>query len=218
MIDTLEEFRKQHMENYRQAILENIRNNSEVLVNEDIMSLLRKPPLDSMDVIKAKFLDLAKKNQIVLNTEQLDKLIANYRLDMVGCCEIMRKFRISELSDKVVNFCFEKDTDIIKLNKKDFITINKKLKKMIKDQLKLSISGKIVDYVNSVFIDDVNDEKQKKISNEIVKFLNGAYQRQLLENIDIKILVKDTTLINGIKEQGERYLFTIENSRIFKSN
>ena len=39
--------------------------------------------------------------------------------------------------------------------------------------------------------------------------------KQLLENIDIKILVKDTTLINSSKEQAERYLFTINNSRLF---
>ena len=36
----------------------------------------------------------------------------------------------------------------------------------------------------------------------------------MLENIDIKILVKDTTLINGAKEQAERYLFTLNNSRL----
>ena len=30
----------------------------------------------------------------------------------------------------------------------------------------------------------------------------------------MKILVKDTTLINGVKEQGERYIFTKTNSRI----
>ena len=68
MINTLEEFKKQHLENYRQAIMEIIRNNTDVLVNEDIMSLLRKPPLDSMDLIKSKYLDLAKKNKVVLDT------------------------------------------------------------------------------------------------------------------------------------------------------
>ena len=36
------------------------------------------------------------------------------------------------------------------------------------------------------------------------------------DNIDFKMLVKDTTLVNGTKEHGERYLFTLNNSRIFK--
>ena len=62
-----------------------------------------------------------------------------------------------------------------------------------------------------------SDENLKnKITDEIVKFVKGAYQRQLLENVDFKMLVKDTTLVNGTKEHGERYLFTLNNSRIFK--
>ena len=39
----------------------------------------------------------------------------------------------------------------------------------------------------------------------------------MAENIDFKILVKDTTLINGLKEQAERYVFTKNNSRLFNS-
>ena len=35
-----------------------------------------------------------------------------------------------------------------------------------------------------------------------------------MESVDIKILVKDTTLMNGTKEQGERYLFTLDHSRL----
>ena len=73
----------------------------------------------------------------------------------------------------------------------------------------------VIKKINNVF-NNVNEEaKLKKINDDIVKVLNGSYQRQLLENADIKILVKDTTLINGVKEQSERYLFTLENSRLF---
>ena len=39
----------------------------------------------------------------------------------------------------------------------------------------------------------------------------------LLDNVDFKILVKDTTLANGVKEQGERHLFTLNNSRILNN-
>ena len=46
---------------------------------EDINALIKKPPLDSMDLIKSKFLDLAKRNKIILNTEELSKLLDNYR-------------------------------------------------------------------------------------------------------------------------------------------
>ena len=66
-----------------------------------------------------------------------------------------------------------------------------------------------------MFLDDVDLDIRKKIISEVTKFVNGSYQRQLLESIDFKVLVKDTILINGTKEQNERYLFTLNNSRIF---
>ena len=46
------------------------------------------------------------------------------------------------------------------------------------------------------------------------KFLNSNYKKNLLENLDMKLMVKDTTLINTIKEQSERYLFTLNNSHL----
>ncbi len=218
MVDTLEEFKKQHLDNYKQAIMEIIRNNTDVLVNEDIMSLLRKPPLDSMDAIKSKYLDLAKKNKIVLDTVKLDELLEEYRKDVVKCCDKVKEIRISALEKIVNNVEFIKDTDIIKFNKKDFLEINKSVKKAMKEHLQDSVDKKIIKKVTCVFSKDVDDIVKKKISDEVVKFVKGAYQRQLLENVDFKMLVKDTTLANGVKEQGERHLFTLSNSRIFKQD
>ena len=130
MVDTMQDFKKQHMENYRRAILENIKNNTNVLVEDDIQSLLKKPPLDSMDILKTKFLSLAKKNDVILNTQILDELLSNYRDDIIKVCEDLKKIRIEELSSKVNAFTFEKDTDTIKLSKKDFVAVNKKMKKV----------------------------------------------------------------------------------------
>lgn len=216
MINTLEEFKKQHLENYRQAIIEIIRNNTDVLVDEDIMSLLRKPPLDSMDLIKSKYLDLAKKNKVVLDNFKLDKMLEDYRSDVIKCCKIVKDIRIKSLEDIVLNCEFSKDTDIIKINKKEFNDINKKIKKSIKDQIQLSVEDKIIKKVDCVFVSDIEENVKKKICSELIKFVKGSYQRQLLDNVDFKILVKDTTLANGVKEQGERHLFTLNNSRIFK--
>lgn len=218
MIDTLEEIRKQHMENYKKAILENIKNNTSVLVDDEIMSLLNKPPLDSMDIVRVKFLELAKKNKLILNADGLDSLLENYRKDIIKCCKEIKEARISELSSKVESITFEKETDIIKINKKDFVSINKKIKKIVKDKIKDSVTKKIVNNVNKLFTEESESEKDIKIKTEIEKFMLGTYQRQLLESIDIKVLVKDTTLVNSVKEQAERYLFTLSNSRLFKSN
>lgn len=218
MTDTLEDLKKQHLDNYKQAIIEIIHNNTDVLVNEDIMSLLRKPPLDSMDLIKSKYLDLAKKNKIILNTIKLDELLLGYREEIIKCCDEVKRLRINALKEIVEKTQFSKNTDVIKFNKKDFNEINKKLKKLMKEQFQDCVERMIIKRVDTVFSAEIEDMTKKKICDDIVKFVKGAYQRQLLENIDFKILVKDTTLSNSTKEHGERYLFTLSNSRIFKQN
>ena len=135
MVDTLEEFKKQHLDNYKKAILELVNNNTDVLVDEDIMSLIRKPPLDSMDLIKSKFLDLAKKNKIVLEAVKLDELLEEYRNIIIKVCGSIKKERVSILSKVVSNTSLEKETDVIKFNKKDFNDINKNIKKILKDTI-----------------------------------------------------------------------------------
>ena len=216
MTDTLEDLKKQHIDNYKQAIIEIIHNNTDVLVDEDIMSLLRKPPLDSMDLIKSKYLDLAKKNKVILDIVKLDDLLFGYRELIIRRCEKIKELRVSYLENVVTQIQFSKNTDVIKFNKKDFNEINKKLKKYIKEQLQDAIECMIIKKVDEVFSSEVDSVIRKKISDELIKFVKGSYQKQLLENIDFKILVKDTILVNSTKEHGERYLFTLSNSRLFK--
>ena len=215
MEDTLLKFKEQHLNNYKLAILETIKNNTNVLVDEDLMSLIKKPPLDSMDVIKTKFLDIAKKNHIILNIESLDHMMDKYRKDLAKSGNVVKKERLDILNDLINNYKFENDTDIFKIRKKDLEVINKKIKKILKDDLKECVEKDIIKNINKLFSEVEDEAKMKKIVDDITKFVNGTYQRQLLENIDIKILVKDTTLINGVKEQSERYLFTLGNSRLF---
>ena len=130
------------------------------------------------------------------------------------CCVEIKNIRVSELSDKIEKIEFSKNNEVIKINKKDFNNINKEIKKIIKNQLSDGFEKVILKKIDSVFLDGVEDEKKLKITSDITKWIKGSYKNQLLENIDIKILVKDTTLINGAKEQAERYLFTLNNSRL----
>ncbi len=218
MEDTLKKFKEQHLENYKSAILEIITNNTNVLVDEDIMSLVKKPPLDSMDVIKSKFLDVAKKNKVVLDAESLDKMMDKYRKSLSKCCDDIRKVRLDSLTTLVKNYKFEKEFDVIKVRKKDLEVINKKIKKILKDNLSDSLNKDIINNVENTFKSIQDEAILKKIHVDFTKFVTGSYQRQFLENIDIKILVKDTTLINGVKEQSERYIFTLENSRLYDTD
>lgn len=215
MNDELEVLRRQHADNYKKAVLESVRNNTNILVNEDIMSLFKKPPLDSMDVIKCKFLDVAKKYRIVLDITNLSKMIENYRADVTKFFAEIINFRIEYLTSVVDDEYSKADNVIIRLNKKDFIDINKHNKKIIKESVNESIENKIVNNVNLIFTKNVDVLSRNKFILEIEKFLKKTYIKQIIENVDFKILVKDTILINSVKEQGERYLFTMQNSRIF---
>lgn len=212
------EFKKQHIETYKNAVRENILNNTNVLVDEDIMSLLKKPPLDSMDFIKCKFLDLAKKNKIVLNTEELSKILDNYRKYLLKCLPDIKKLRVDSLTEIIGKVDFSKDSDVIKVKRGDFNNINKDIKKSINTYLSDGLDKQILKNIKNVFKDDVEEVAKNKIVTDITKYIKGTYHKQLIENLDMKILVKDTTLINTVKETTDRYLFTLSNSRLLNDD
>ena len=209
------EILKQHINSYKNAIIEIINNNSNALVSEDLLSLIRKPPLDSMDSIKTKFLSLAKKNEMVLNTDSLDKTLDNYRNSLEKSILPLTKLRIEKL-EGIINNTELNNKEVIKITKKDLNEINKEIKKVFKASLKKSYTI-ILNEINSIF-DKVDKEMLDSIKQEINKYLNSNYEKQLLENFDIKILVKDTILINNIKESSERYIFTLNNSRLLNKD
>ena len=212
--NNLEDIKKQHVENYLNALLEQIKNNTDVLVDQDITSLLKKPPLDSMDTLKGKLLELAKKNKIILNHEKLDEFVESYRDCLLKSCDEMKKIRISKLQSFVSKDSL-KDNEVIKINKNDFASINQKMKKILKDSF-ISAYDNCISKIDGVFPKEMDEELKKKILEDYTKYLNGNYKRQLLENFEIKSLVKDTTLMNSMKEQNERYLFTLDHSRVFQ--
>ena len=215
MTNNVEDFKKTHLDNYRRALVDTLVNNTNALFDEDIASLLKKPPLDSMDVIKSRFLDLAKKNKIILNAEKLDNILDNYRSKCLEFCKTLKDIRINTLSKIINDFILINDNDTIKLMKKDFSIVNKTIKSEIKNFIKDTLNTEIFEKMDSLFDKDVDSAIKKRIITDVTKYINNNYLKQLLENIDFKILVKDTILTNSIKEQGERYLFTLENSRLF---
>lgn len=210
---TIEELKKQHFDNYKATLLTVIENNTNILVNEDIKSLIKKPPLDSMDVLKNKFLDLSKKNKIVLNTEELSKLLDNYREELNKSIELIRKERIDILNKKVNTFKY-KENEVLEFYKKDFLSLDKVLKKILKDNMVSSYES-VFKEINKIFDKDIDEDIKNKIIEDIDKFINKNYQKQIMDSFDIKVLVKDTILINSINESNERYLFTLNNSRLF---
>lgn len=216
--ETIEDFRQKHFENYKNAVLETLKNNTLSLFDDDILSLLKKPPLDSMDVIKCKFLELAKRHKTIIQADVLDKILEDYRKKVITYISDWKKIRITELQKIIISFSPKKKTDVIKFNKKDFIPLNRKLKKTIKADISTIIEKKIVKNVNQLFTKSIDEKTADTLSNEMIKFVRSAYIKQLLESIDFKVIVKDTTLINGVREQGERFLFTKLNSYLLNGN
>lgn len=213
----IEEIKKQHFESYKKAIIENIRRNTSTLYDEDIMSILKKPPLEAMDLIKSKFLDVAKREKQILNTEKLDGIIDDYRKAVTKSLNEMRKIREGVLIKKVENFEYKKTVNVFKLSKKDFVEINKNNKSILKQTIKKALSEQILDNAGVIF-KEKNPVIETEIIEEVGKFLKGPYQRQVLDNFEFKVIVKDTTLINGVKEQADHYLFTLSNSRLLKED
>ncbi len=211
---TIEELKKQHFDKYKENLLNIIENNTNILVNEDIKSLISKPPLDSMDILKNKFLDLSKKNKIILDTVELSNLLDDYRISLSIVIEKIQKTRINTLSKKVKSFKY-KENEVLEFYKKDFISLDKELKKILKDNLNNSYEKVFTKNINKIFSKDINESIKNKIIEDMYKFINKNYQKQIMEGFDIKVLVKDTILINSINEQNERYLFVLNNSRLF---
>ncbi len=206
MEDT-KKLKQQHFDSYKKSVIDLITNNSNLLLKEDIASLIKKPPLNSMDRIKNKLVSVAKKNELVVDSEKLELYLEKYREDILKRLDTFIKNRVDYYS-KVVNKY--KLNDTIKVLKKDINSFDKKIKKDIKDTIVNSLNKNITNNISKI-IKNLDDKEIKAIN----KYLNSIYIKDLLENIDIKILVKDATMINSIKEATDTYLFTLSNSRLF---
>ncbi len=210
----IEKMKTDHIERYRNALIETVQNNTGAFV-EDVVSFIDKPPLDSMDFVQNIFLSKSRKNNLVINSEELNIIVKAYREELLQCCDMIQMMRIHELTKKIKDFNFD-NYDTFEFYKKDFNELNKNLKKLFKERMVLSFELQLLDKILTVFQGDLSEELQKKIVNEVTKYMKNIYHKQLLENFEIKLLIKDTTLINSVKEQGDRYLFTLKNSRLFQ--
>lgn len=215
--EMLEEFKKQHLKTYKKAVEEIIKNNTKALIEEDIYSLIKKPPLDSMDAVKNKLISLAKKEKIILNTGELNALIEEFRGELKTNLDPLKNIRESKLIEKVRSFEPERETELITILNKDLMPINKELKKQFKQEFKKSISSKLETNIRNVYNDEAKEEQKQRIETSFIKYMNGMYQKQLLSEMEMKAMIKDRTLISMVNEQGERYLFTKNNSHIFDS-
>lgn len=207
MIDDKEVVIKQHQENYKNIILDIINNNTNTLVKEDLMSLVVRPPLDSMDVIKTKFISLAKKNKIILDIEKLEVILDDYRYNISKDYLKIIEFRVNNL-EKLMKKTNVSEGEEYKFLKKELNVIDKHIKDKIKIKLNECTDKYLISSIKEL-LNNVTDNVYNKFSSEMIKYINKEYTKNILESIDVKLLVKDTTLINSVKESGDRFKLTL---------
>lgn len=207
MIDDKEVVIKQHQENYKNIILDIINNNTNTLVKEDLMSLVVRPPLDSMDVIKTKFISLAKKNKIILDIEKLEVILDEYRYNISKDYLKIIEFRVKNL-EKLMKKTNVSEGEEYKFLKKELNVIDKHIKDKIKIKLNECTDKYLISSIKEL-LNNVTDNVYDKFSSEMIKYINKEYTKNILESIDVKLLVKDTTLINSVKESGDRFKLTL---------
>ena len=207
MIDDKEIVIKQHQENYKNIILDIINNNTNTLVKEDLMSLVVRPPLDSMDVIKTKFISLAKKNKIILDIGKLEVILDDYRYNISKDYLKIIEFRVNNL-EKLMKKTNVSEGEEYKFLKKELNVIDKNIKDMIKTKLNECTDKYLIGSIKEL-LDNTDNVVYDKFSSDMIKYINKEYTKNILESVDVKLLVKDTTLINSVKESGDRFKLTL---------
>lgn len=206
-----EELLEQHLSIYLNSIEELIKNNSYSLVEDDLLPLFKKPPLETMDTIKQRMLSLGKHYQVIINTEQLDKSLEIYRNSMQKKIKSLKKYREDYLIKDIRQKAKDTKDGTFKILKKDLTSLDKNLKKEIKVEIENDMQ-KLIDNIPNFF---QTNEIADKLQKDATKYFKTTYPRNLMETIDMKVIVKNTILINGVNKQTEHFIFAKENSHLF---
>ena len=205
-----EDILKQHKQILMTAGLELATNNTNSLIEDDIINGVIEVPLEAMDTVKQRVLNIAKHNNLILNSDKFNEVLISYKEELKKQFRNIFKKRIKLIEDNYSKFDDDKPMDLVKNLKKDLVKFNKEAKKEEKQVLTSLVKEKLVSNLDLIVKDDNTTFKK-----DATKFLQTTYVKQILETVDMKILVKDTILLNSLKEQIERFVFTMENSHLF---
>lgn len=210
MVVVKEDILKQHKQILMTAGLELATNNTNSLIEDDIINGVIEVPLEAMDTVKQRVLNIAKNNSLVLNSDKFNEVLISYKEELKRKFRNIFKKRIKLIEDNYSKFDDDKPLDLVKNLKKELVKFNKEAKKEEKQILTSLVKEKIISNLDLIVKDDNTTFKK-----DATKFLQTTYVKQILETVDMKILVKDTILLNSLKEQIERFVFTMENSHLF---
>lgn len=210
MVVVKEDILKQHKQILMTAGLELATNNTNSLIEDDIINGVIEVPLEAMDTVKQRVLNIAKHNNLILNSDKFNEVLIGYKDELKKQFRNIFKKRIKLIEDNYSKFDDDKPMDLVKNLKKELVKFNKEAKKEEKQILTSLVKEKIISNLDLIVKDDNTTFKK-----DATKFLQTTYVKQILETVDMKILVKDTILLNSLKEQIERFVFTMENSHLF---
>lgn len=210
MVVVKEDILKQHKQILMTAGLELATNNTNSLIEDDIINGVIEVPLEAMDTVKQRVLNIAKHNNLILNSDKFNEVLISYKEELKKEFRNIFKKRIKLIEDNYSKFDDNKPMDLVKNLKKELVKFNKEAKKEEKQVLTSLVKEKLVSNLDLIVKDDNTTFKK-----DVTKFLQTTYVKQILETVDMKILVKDTILLNSLKEQIERFVFTMENSHLF---
>ena len=205
-----EDILKQHKEILMTAGVELATNNTNSLIEDDIINGVIEVPLEAMDTVKQRVLNIAKHNNLILNSDKFNEVLISYKEELKKEFRNIFKKRIKLIEDNYSKFDDDKPMDLVKNLKKELVKFNKEAKKEEKQIITSLVKEKIISNLDLIVKDDNTTFKK-----DATKFLQTTYVKQILETVDMKILVKDTILLNSLKEQIERFVFTMENSHLF---
>ena len=210
MVVVKEDILKQHKQILMTAGLELATNNTNSLIEDDIINGVIEVPLEAMDTVKQRVLNIAKHNNLILNSDKFNEVLISYKDELKKQFRNIFNKRIKLIEDNYSKFDDDKPMDLVKNLKKELVKFNKEAKKEEKQILTSLVKEKIISNLDLIVKDDNTTFKK-----DATKFLQTTYVKQILETVDMKILVKDTILLNSLKEQIERFVFTMENSHLF---
>ena len=210
MVVVKEDILKQHKQILMTAGLELATNNTNSLIEDDIINGVIEVPLEAMDTVKQRVLNIAKHNNLILNSDKFNEVLISYKEELKKEFRNIFKKRIKLIEDNYSKFDDNKPMDLVKNLKKELVKFNKEAKKEEKQVLMRLVKNNLVNNLDLIVKND-----NATFKKDATKFLQTTYVKQILETVDMKILVKDTILLNSLKEQIERFVFTMENSHLF---
>lgn len=200
----------QHKKILLTAGVELATNNTNSLIDDDIINGVIEVPLETMDILKQRIVNIAKNNSLILNSDKFNDTLTSYKGQLKEEFRKVFSKRIKLIEDNYSNLDDNNPLALVKNLKKDLVKFNKDIKKEYKAVLVRLVNDNLVSNLDLIVKDSsVNFKK------DATKFLQNIYIKQVLEIIDMKVVVKDTILLNSLKEQMERFIFTKENSHLF---